>query len=223
MEDLAVDVGLLPLALVGTALVAFGALHLWKADRFFAFYTRFNEGKGLSSSPEVHQRGQHVSSESPHRDRDHGVHRCLHLIPQATGARRPRPHPRPPFARAVSRYFGRSLAMEGGTSVGTEASLSGGAASGPVSIRRRRLLWGPLLVVLGTVAAMGVWYVLTVDAITDTLEPSPPLDGVTLAGVDPDHGMGYTALSLKNDSLLPLTILRMEPILAHCCVSGQAA
>ncbi len=51
MEDLAVDVGLLPLALVGTALVAFGALHLWKADRFFAFYTRFNEGKGLFQLP----------------------------------------------------------------------------------------------------------------------------------------------------------------------------
>ncbi len=60
---------------------------------------------------------------------------------------------------------------------------------------------------------MGAWYVLTVDAITDTLEPFPPQDGVTLAGVDPDHGTGYTALSLKNDSLLPLTILRMEPIL----------
>jgi hypothetical protein len=51
MEDLAVDVGLLSLALVGTALVAVGALHLWKADGFFAFYTRFNEGKGPFQLP----------------------------------------------------------------------------------------------------------------------------------------------------------------------------
>jgi len=42
---LAVDVALVPLAFLGIALIALGALHLWKTDRFFAFYARFNEGK----------------------------------------------------------------------------------------------------------------------------------------------------------------------------------
>jgi uncharacterized protein YjeT (DUF2065 family) len=45
MEPLAVDVALLPLALVGLALVALGALHLWKTERFFSFYARFNENR----------------------------------------------------------------------------------------------------------------------------------------------------------------------------------
>jgi hypothetical protein len=51
MDVLAVDVGLLPLALVGIALVAFGALHLWKAERLFALYARFNEGRGPFQLP----------------------------------------------------------------------------------------------------------------------------------------------------------------------------
>jgi hypothetical protein len=70
----------------------------------------------------------------------------------------------------------------------------------------------PLLLVVGIVAATGAWYVLTVDAITDTVEPFPPHHDITMAGVDPDHGTAYAALVLKNDSLLPITILRMEPI-----------
>jgi hypothetical protein len=48
---LAVDVALLPLAFLGIALIALGALHLWKTDRFFAFYARFNEGKGPFQLP----------------------------------------------------------------------------------------------------------------------------------------------------------------------------
>lgn len=51
MEVLAVDFALLPLVIVGTGLVALGALHLWKTDRFFAFYARFNEGKGPFQLP----------------------------------------------------------------------------------------------------------------------------------------------------------------------------
>jgi hypothetical protein len=51
MRVIAVDVAALPLALVGTALVALGVLHLWKTDRFFAFYARFNESKGPFQLP----------------------------------------------------------------------------------------------------------------------------------------------------------------------------
>jgi len=51
MGVLAVDFALLSLAFVGTGLVALGTLHLWKTDRFFAFYTRFNEGNGPFQLP----------------------------------------------------------------------------------------------------------------------------------------------------------------------------
>lgn len=48
---LAVDGALVSIGLFGIALVALGALHLWKTNRFFAFYTRFNEGKGPFQLP----------------------------------------------------------------------------------------------------------------------------------------------------------------------------
>jgi hypothetical protein len=48
---LAVDVAALSLAVVGIALIALGVLHLWKTDQFFAFYARFNEGKGPFQLP----------------------------------------------------------------------------------------------------------------------------------------------------------------------------
>lgn len=79
--------------------------------------------------------------------------------------------------------------------------------------RGRRLPWRPLLVVLGVVAAMTFWYVLTVDAITSDLELHPGKgQETTLAGVDPEEGIGFIADSLKNVSVLPITILRMEPV-----------
>jgi hypothetical protein len=85
MDVVAVDVGLLPLALVGIALVAFGALQLWKAERLFAFYASFNEGKGPFPLPGGASEGATRPLRSPpHCDRNHGVHQCLHVIPQAT-------------------------------------------------------------------------------------------------------------------------------------------
>ncbi len=51
MGVLAVDIARFPLAFVGIGMVAFGALHLWKTDRLFAFYARFNEGKGPLQLP----------------------------------------------------------------------------------------------------------------------------------------------------------------------------
>ena len=78
---------------------------------------------------------------------------------------------------------------------------------------RRRLPWRPLLVVLGIVAAMTSWYVLTVDAIRSDLEWHPEKgQETTLAGVDPEEGIGFIADSLKNVSVLPITILGMEPV-----------
>jgi len=78
---------------------------------------------------------------------------------------------------------------------------------------RGRLPWRPLLVVLGIIAAMTSWYVLTVDAITSDLELHPAKgQETTLAGVDPEEGIGFIADSLKNVSVLPITILGMEPV-----------
>jgi hypothetical protein len=51
LSALAVDIAVVPLALVGIALIILGALHIWKTDRFFAFYSRFNEGKGPFQLP----------------------------------------------------------------------------------------------------------------------------------------------------------------------------
>lgn len=48
---LAVEPAALPLALVGVALVALGGLHLRRTDSVFAFYRRFNEGRGVFQLP----------------------------------------------------------------------------------------------------------------------------------------------------------------------------
>jgi hypothetical protein len=66
--------------------------------------------------------------------------------------------------------------------------------------------------VLGIVAAMTSWYVLTVDAIRSDLEWHPGERQAALAGVDPAEGIGFIDGSLKNVSVLPITILGMEPV-----------
>lgn len=67
---------------------------------------------------------------------------------------------------------------------------------------------------LGIVIAMAGWYVLTVDAIKDDLGLRALQEGrgVTLAGIDPERGIGFSAASLKNVSVLPITVLGIDPV-----------
>lgn len=81
-------------------------------------------------------------------------------------------------------------------------------------VRRGRVPWRFLLIALAISVAMVAWYVLTVDAIREDTGSVVLRDGqgVTLAGVDPRERIGFSAYVLKDVSLLPVTILGIEPV-----------
>jgi hypothetical protein len=98
-------------------------------------------------------------------------------------------------------------------SISAETPGAGATPSGGVALGRHRT-WRALLVVLGILVAMATWYVLTVDAIRNEVGLRALQEGtrVTLAGIDPERGIGFSAASLKNVSVLPITVLGMNPV-----------
>jgi hypothetical protein len=71
-----------------------------------------------------------------------------------------------------------------------------------------------LFVILGISAAVTTWYLFTVDAIKDEaglLALQGRQEG-PLTGIDPEKGVGFMAASLKNVSVLPITLLGIEPV-----------
>jgi hypothetical protein len=70
-----------------------------------------------------------------------------------------------------------------------------------------------LLVLLSVLVVAGAWYVFRVNPIEDITGTVAMRQGLSLAGVSGDGRLGYFSYVWKNDSLLPVTILRLEPLL----------
>jgi hypothetical protein len=61
---------------------------------------------------------------------------------------------------------------------------------------------------------LALWYVLTVDAIRNDFDEVIRLgaDGIPLTRLNVEEGMSFAGYSWKNTSVLPITILGIEPI-----------
>ena len=78
------------------------------------------------------------------------------------------------------------------------------------AIHRHHPPWR-LLIAVGLLVVLASWYILTVDAIrNDPLEKIGL--GVPLTAEDVEDRISYTTYFWKNTSLLPITILGVEPI-----------
>jgi hypothetical protein len=83
--------------------------------------------------------------------------------------------------------------------------------------------WRLLPVVFGILAVLAPWYVLTVNAIRNDFDEVIRLgaDGIPLTGLNDEEGISFAGYYWKNTSVLPITILGVEPI--RCRPTGNSA
>jgi hypothetical protein len=88
------------------------------------------------------------------------------------------------------------------------------ASTGRPAAHRRRVPSRLLTVVFGVLAVLASWYVLTVDAIRNDFDEVVRLgtDGIPLTGLNDEEGISFAGYYWKNTSVLPITILGVEPI-----------
>jgi hypothetical protein len=88
------------------------------------------------------------------------------------------------------------------------------AWTGRSAVHRRRVPWRLLTVFFGVLAVLASWYVLTVDAIRNDFDEVIRLgaDGIPLTGLNDEEGISFAGYYWKNTSVLPITILGVEPI-----------
>ena len=82
------------------------------------------------------------------------------------------------------------------------------------AVHRRLVPWRLLPVVFGILAVLASWYVLNVDAIRNDFDEVVRLgaDGIPLTGLNGEEGISFAGYYWKNISVLPITILGIEPI-----------
>lgn len=87
-------------------------------------------------------------------------------------------------------------------------------SAGRAAVHRRHPPWRLLAVVFGILAVLAPWYALTVDAIRNDFDEVARLgaDGIPLTGLNDEEGISYAGYYWKNTSVLPITILGIEPI-----------
>jgi hypothetical protein len=91
---------------------------------------------------------------------------------------------------------------------------SSAASTARPAVHRRRVPWRLLTVVFGVLAVLASWYVLTVDAIRNDFDEVIRLgaDGIPLTGLNDEEGISFAGYCWKNTSVLPITILGVEPV-----------
>lgn len=82
------------------------------------------------------------------------------------------------------------------------------------AVHRRHPPWRLLGVVFGVLAVLAPWYTFTVDAIRNDFDEVVRLgaDGIPLTGLNDEEGISFAGYYWKNTSVLPITILGIEPI-----------